>query len=110
MPARAIGEHVSRCVALVQEPIQLLAVVDRRIAHLVTPDQLVLGIRIHVILIVVKALAMLLRPAGILVLLSVLGRLLLPILRRLGLNGVEVVQPFNRTGADVSAFLDQNED
>jgi hypothetical protein len=79
----AIGEHVLRCVAPVQEPIQLLAVVDCRIAHLVAPDQLVLGIRIHVVLVAVKALAVLLCPACILVLLSVLRRLLLPILRRL---------------------------
>src|SRR5262245_41676161 len=79
----AIGEHVLRCVAPVQEPIQLLAVVDCRIAHLVAPDQLVLGIRIHVVLVAVKALAVLLCPARILVLLSVLRRLLLPILSRL---------------------------
>ena len=29
---------------------------------------------------------------------------------RVGLNGVEVVQPVNRTDDDVSAFLDQNEE
>src|SRR4051794_16325356 len=45
----AVGEHLRRRVALVQEPIQLLAVMDRRIGHLVAPDQLVLGIRIHVV-------------------------------------------------------------
>jgi len=56
---------------------------DCRIAHLVAPDQLVLGIRIHVVLVAIKALAVLLGPACILVLLSILRRLLLPILRRL---------------------------
>ena len=80
--SRAIGtfgEHVVRCITLVQEPIQLLAVVNCRVAHRIAPDQLVLGIRIHVVLVAVKALAVLLRPAGILVLLPVLGWLLLPI-------------------------------
>ena len=56
--ARAIGavaEHVRRRVALSQEFVQLLAVVHRRIGHLVAPDQLVLGIRIHVVLVAVEA-------------------------------------------------------
>src|SRR5262249_29506687 len=79
---RRSRERVLRCVALVQEPIQLLGLMDYRIAYLVAPDQLVLGIRIHVVLVAVKALAVLFRPACIL-LLSVLRRLLLSILRRL---------------------------
>src|SRR6266699_3347402 len=57
--ARAIGtvaEHVRRRVALSQEFVQLLAVVHRRIGHLVAPDQLVLGIRIHVVLVSEKLL------------------------------------------------------
>ena len=29
---------------------------------------------------------------------------------RVGLNGIEVVQPVNRTDNDVSSFLDQNEE
>src|SRR5437762_13518227 len=38
----AVAEHGVRCVARVQEPIQLLAVMDCRVAHVVAPDQLVL--------------------------------------------------------------------
>src|SRR5262245_2198625 len=81
--SRAIGAlaRALRCVALVQVPIQLLGRMDYRMAYLVAPDQLVLGIRIHVVLVAVKALAVLFRPACIL-LLSVLRRLL-SILRRL---------------------------
>src|ERR1700694_3838920 len=65
----------------VQEPIQLLAVVDRRIGHLVAPDQLVLGIRIHVVLVPEKTLAVLLRPARVVILLAQFGRLVVPRLR-----------------------------
>src|ERR1700716_2985551 len=77
----AVGEHLRRRVALVQEPIQLLAVVDRRIGHLVAPDQLVLGIRIHVVLVPEKTLAVLLRPARVAILLAQFGRLVVPRLR-----------------------------
>ena len=42
----AVGEHVRRRVGFVQKPIQLLAVVDCGVAHVIAPDQLVLGIRI----------------------------------------------------------------
>src|SRR4030081_3562127 len=77
----AVGEHLRRRVALVQEPIQLLAVMDRRIGHLVAPDQLVLGIRIHVVLVPEKTLAVLLRPAHVAILLAQFGRLVVPRLR-----------------------------
>src|SRR5215470_17474478 len=80
---RAVRVHVRRRVGLVQKPIEFLAVMHTRVGHVILPDQLVLGIRIHVVLVAVKALAMLLGPARILVFLSVLRRLLLPILRRL---------------------------
>src|SRR5512138_72631 len=63
----AVGKHLLRGGALVQEPIQLLAVVDGGVAHLVAPDQLVLSIHIHVVLVAEEALAVLLGPAGILV-------------------------------------------
>src|SRR5215510_8615636 len=82
--ARAIGavaEHVRRRVALSQEFVQLLAVVHRRIGHLVAPDQLVLGIRIHVVLVSEKTPAMPLRPTRVAVLLPHLGGLLLPACR-----------------------------
>ena len=54
-----------------------------RVGHLVPPDQLVLGIRIHVVLVAIEALAVLLGPARILVFLPVFRRVLLPLLRRL---------------------------
>src|SRR4029077_11365783 len=82
--ARAIGavaEHVRRRVALSQEFVQLLAVVPRRIGPLVAPDQLVLGIRIHVVLVSEKTPAMPLRPARVAALLPHLGGLLLPACR-----------------------------
>jgi hypothetical protein len=46
----AVGEHITRGVALGQERVERLAVVYRRIGHLVAPDQLVLGVRIHMVL------------------------------------------------------------
>src|SRR5207249_2310454 len=64
----------------------------RRIGHLIASDQLVLGVRIHVVLVAKKALAMLLRPAGVAVLLAQLGGLLLPVRRRpTGLHGFVLV-------------------
>src|SRR5438270_2342067 len=38
----AVGEHIIAGIALVQQPIQLLAVVHGRIGHSIMPDQLVL--------------------------------------------------------------------
>src|SRR3974377_2591314 len=74
----AVGEHVRRPVGFVQEPIQLLAVVDCRVTHVIAPDQFVCGICIHMVLVAVEAPPMLLGPARILVLLPVFGWLLLP--------------------------------
>src|SRR5436853_2582806 len=72
---------------------------DCRVAHVVAPDQLVLGIRIHVVLVAVKAFAVLLRPACILVFLPVLGRLLLPIVRRLAaLDGLVLLARVTLSG------------
>ena len=92
---RAIGavcEHIARRVPLGQECVERLAVVHRRIGHLVAPDQLVLGVRIHVVLVAKKALAVLLRPARVAILLAQFGGLLLPRRRRLaGLYGVVLV-------------------
>jgi hypothetical protein len=67
-PISAVGEHIIAGVALVK-PIQLLAVVHGRIAHGITPDQLVLGVRVHMVLVAEEAAAMLLGPARIAVLL-----------------------------------------
>ena len=74
----AVGEHIIAGVARVQQPIQLLAVVHGRIGHRIMPDQLVLGVRVHMILVAEEAAAMLLGPARIAVLLPHFGGLLLP--------------------------------
>src|SRR2546429_5725823 len=74
----AVGEHIIAGVARVQQPIQLLAVVHGRIGHRIMPDQLVLGVRVHMVLVAEEAAAMLLGPARIAVLLPHFGGLLLP--------------------------------
>src|SRR5215831_4238644 len=75
---RAVRVHVRRRVGLVQKPIEFLAVMHTRVRHVILPDQLVPGIRIHVVLVAVEALAVLLGPARILVFLPVFRRVLLP--------------------------------
>src|SRR5262247_4675121 len=77
-PISAVGKHIIAGVALVQQPIQLLAIVHGRIGHGIMPDQLVLGVRVHMVLVAEEAAAMLLGPARIAVLLPQLGGLLLP--------------------------------
>src|SRR4051794_30054141 len=72
-PISAVGEHIIAGVALVQQPIQLLAVVHGRIGHGIMPDQLVLGVRVHMVLVAEEAAAMLLGPAR-----THFGGLLLP--------------------------------
>src|SRR5450755_5025491 len=70
---RAIGAvrvHVRRRVGL-QKSSEFPAVMHARVSHLVVTDQLVLGIRIHMVLVAVKALTVLLGPACILVFLPV---------------------------------------
>src|SRR5436190_8775810 len=73
----AVGDIIAG-IALIQQPIQLLAVVHGRIGHGIMPDQLVLGVRVHMVLVAEEAAAMLLGPARIAVLLPQLGGLLLP--------------------------------
>src|SRR5262245_33858072 len=75
-PISAVGEHIIAGVARVQQPFQLLAVVHGRIGHRIMPDQLVLGVRVHMVLVAEKAAAMLLGPARIA--LPHFGGLLLP--------------------------------
>src|SRR3954462_14989519 len=79
---RAIRIDVSGCVAQVEKFIKFLAVMHTGVGHFVLPDQFALGIRIHVVLVAVEALAVLLGPARILVFLPVFRRVLLPSLRR----------------------------
>src|SRR5450755_965988 len=86
---RAVRVYVRRRVALIQKLIEFPAVMHARVGHLVATDQLVLGIRIHVVLVTVEALAVLLGPARILIFLPVFRRVLLPCLRCLAsLHGV----------------------
>src|SRR3954463_11513164 len=61
----AVSEHIIAGVALVQQPIQFLAVVHGRIGHRIMPDQLVLGVRVHMVLVAEEAAATLLGPARI---------------------------------------------
>src|ERR1700686_1942846 len=75
---RAVRVHIRRRVGSVQKSIEFLAVMHARVGHVVLPDQLVLGIRIHVVLVAVEALAMLLGPARVLVFLPVFRRFFSP--------------------------------
>src|SRR5271155_1608656 len=80
---RAVGVDIGAGVGLVHKRIEFLTVMHARIGHVILPDQLVPGIRIAVVLVAKEALAVFLGPARILVFLPVLGRILLPLLRRL---------------------------
>src|SRR5580693_8424078 len=80
---RAVGVDIGAGVGLVHKRIEFLTVMHARIGHVILPDQLVPGIRIDVVLVAKEALAVFLGPARILVFLPVLGRILLPLLRRL---------------------------
>src|SRR4051812_27579846 len=51
----AVGEHIIAGVALVQQPIQLLAVVHGCIGHRIMSDQLVPGVRVHMVLVAEEA-------------------------------------------------------
>src|SRR5271169_2608985 len=75
---RAVRVHIRRRVGLVQKSIEFPAVMRTRVGHVLLPDQLVPGIRIHVVLVAVEALAVLLGPARVFVFLPVLRRVLLP--------------------------------
>src|SRR3954462_1536169 len=74
----AVSEHIIAGVALVQQPIQFLAVVHGRIGHRIMPDQLVLGDRVHMVLVAEAAAAMLSWSSALEALLSPFGGLLLP--------------------------------
>src|SRR3974377_1810583 len=74
----AVGEHIRRRVGSVQKRIQLLAVMDCRVTHVISPDQLVPSVRIHMGLVAVEAPPLLLGAAPSFVLVLVCGCLLLP--------------------------------
>src|SRR5674476_726841 len=86
---RAVRVYVRRRVGLVQKSTEFSAVMHARVGHLVVTDQLMLGIRIHVVLVAVEALTVFLGPARILVFLPVFRAVLLPFLWCLaGLHGL----------------------
>src|ERR1035437_8335581 len=93
----AVGEHVRRRVGFVHKAIQLLAIVDCRVAHVIAPDQFVRGSCIHMVLVAVKAPPMPLGPARSLVVLPVFGWLLLPRLGRLASSARTNRPPRNMT-------------
>src|SRR5262245_34308006 len=78
----AVGPHLVAGVGLVQQLVELLAVVHRGVGLGPAADQLVLAVDADVVLVAVVALVVLLGPARILVLLRSLGRLVLPALGR----------------------------
>jgi hypothetical protein len=87
-----------------------------RVCHVILPDQLVLGIRIHVVLVAVEALAVLLGPARVPVFLP-LRRVRLPRLRRLarlqlegtfeGVPPIDILSSPERSGVGPGHFLAQ---
>src|ERR1700688_2523272 len=79
----AVGPHLGSGVGLVQNVIELLAVVHAGIRLRVPADELVHAVDANVVLVAVEAVVVLLGPARILVFLGILGRLLLPAFRRL---------------------------
>ena len=84
-PVGAVRPHVRSSVVRIQDVLHDLAVVHRRVGHLITPHQLVAAVHIHMVLVAVMALAVLLGPPRVRILLATLGRLLLPALRRLAI-------------------------
>src|SRR5258707_4309080 len=74
-PIAGIGE--------IEHIVQLLTVVHGRVRRIPFADQLVRLVHADMVLVAVEALVVLLRPARVRVLLRILGRLLLPSLRRL---------------------------
>src|SRR5436190_9507362 len=70
-------------VGEVENIVQLLTVVHGRVRRIPFADQLVRLVHADMVLVAVEALVVPLRPARVLVLLGILGRLLLPSLRRL---------------------------
>ena len=51
----AVSKHVLQGIAPVQEPVQLAAVMHRRVGHRIAPDQLVRPIHVHMVLVAVPA-------------------------------------------------------
>src|SRR5262249_56124714 len=81
-------------IGVVQNLIELLAIVDGGVGLGIAANDLVLAIDADVVLVAVEALVILLGPAGVLILLRILGRLFVPPLRRLAVFDRLVLFPF----------------
>src|SRR4030095_4136496 len=75
---RTIGPHLVASIGLVQNLIELLAIVDGGVGLCVAADDLVLAVDADVVLVAVEALVVLLGPACVLILLRVLSGLFFP--------------------------------
>src|SRR3977135_831982 len=81
----AVGPHVRSRVARIKNIFELLTVVYARVAHHVTAHEFVPAIDADMVLVTEIRAFMLLRPARVLVLLAVFGRLGFPVFRCLAL-------------------------
>src|SRR6202043_3908106 len=78
----AVGPHVRSRVARIKNIFELLTVVHARVAHHVTAHEFVPAVDADMVLVTEIRAFMLLRPARVLVLLVVFGRLGFPVFRR----------------------------
>ena len=90
-PVGAVRPHTACRVVRCQQAINRLAVVNRRICHAVTTNQLVPAVDVEVVLVAIMTLAVLFRPPRIRVFLTTPGRLVRPVLGRLALLDPGVV-------------------
>src|ERR1700716_2884376 len=81
----AVGPHIRSRVARIKNIFKLLTVVHARVAHHVTAHQFVPAVDADVVLVTEIRAFMLLRPARVLVLPAVFGRLGFPVFRRFAL-------------------------
>ena len=79
----AVRPHTQSRVVPIQDIVEDLAVVLRRVAHMIAPHQLVPTVHVDMVLVTVMALAVLLGPPRLDILLAPLCRLVLPACRRL---------------------------
>ena len=79
----AVRPYAQGRVVPIQDIVENLTVVRRRVAHLIAPHQLVPTVHVDMVLVAVMAPAVLLGPPRIDILLAPLCRLILPAFRRL---------------------------
>ena len=81
----AVRPNVRSCVARIQNILEPLTVVHARVAHHVTAHEFVPAVDPDMVLVTEIRAFVLLRPARVLVLLAILGRLAFPVFRRFAL-------------------------